>query len=99
MRAVRIRTIVIINTGLCLLALLPAFAVQLATVMSGAGSGGGRLGIFVAAMGLFLPGVPVVSIFGSWLTMRWRRITLGFVALPWAYMSVLMLALLALFKG
>ncbi|HEX8100777.1 MAG TPA: hypothetical protein VF660_11330 [Actinomycetota bacterium] len=91
------RIIVIVNTIVCALAIFPSFALQLATVMGGAAPGAGRLGTFIATVGLVLPTVPVISIIGSWITLRWRRITLTFVALPWLFWAVLGAALVIFF--
>lgn len=92
------RRIVIVNTVLCVMAIIPAFAIQLGTVMGGAAPGAGELGSFIAMAGLLLPALPFVSIIGSWLTLRWRRVALGFVLLPWVYGAVLCGAVLVLFS-
>ncbi len=92
------RIVVIVNTVLCALAILPSFAVQLATVMGGAAPGAGNLGAVIAIMGLLLPAVPVVSIAGSWVSLRWRRVALAFVALPWLYAAALGIALIIIFN-
>jgi hypothetical protein len=94
----RLRIILIINTILCLLAILPAFAMQMATVMGGASLGAGQLGAFIALMGLLLPGVLVVSIAGSLIAMRWMRVSLAFVALPWVYCAILAATLVFFFN-
>ncbi len=94
----RLRAILIVNTILCVLAVLPAFAVQMATVMGGAAIGAGQLGACIALLGLVLPGVPVVSIAGSWIAKRWPRVSLAFVALPWIYGALLAATLVVFFN-
>ena len=94
----RLRTILIINTVVCLLAILPAFAVQLATVMGGASPGAGELGQLIALLGFLLPGMPVVSIAGSWISKRWTRVSMAFVALPWVYSAFLAVTLVIFFN-
>jgi hypothetical protein len=98
MTSKRLHTILIVNTILCMLAILPAFAVQMATVMGGASPGAGQLGAFIALMGLLLPGVLVVSIAGSWIAKRWTRVSLAFVALPWVYCAILAATLVFFFN-
>jgi hypothetical protein len=94
----RLRIILIINTVVCLLAILPAFAMQMATVMGGASPGAGELGAFIAMMGLVLPSVLVISIAGSWIAMRWTRVSLAFVALPWIYSAAFAATLVVFFS-
>lgn len=77
---------------------MPSFAVQLATVTTGAAPGAGLLGSAIALGGLLLPAVPLVSILGSWCTLRWRRVALSFVALPWVYAVAMAVALTVLFS-
>lgn len=93
-----LRRVLVINTVLCVLAFVPAFGVQLASVMSGASPGSGALGTFVAVLGFLLPAMPVVSVVGSWSTRRWRRVALAFVALPWLYAVLLAITLLVFFR-
>jgi hypothetical protein len=78
-----------VNTVLCLLLVVPAFLIQMGAVMGGAAEGAGDRGILVAIAGFFLPAMPIASIAGSWATVRWRRIALAFVWLPWLYLAAL----------
>jgi hypothetical protein len=94
----RLRTILIVNTVLCVLAILPAVVVQVATIMGGASPGAGRLGAFIALSGLLLPVMPVVSIAGSWIAKRWMRVSLGFVVLPWIYCAAFAATLVVFFN-
>lgn len=96
-RAGKTCVVLTVNSVLCLLAILPAFALQIGLVMGGAAPGAGGLGAFIAMAGFILPGVPVVSILGSWLTVRWPRVAITFVALPWLYAAVLAGALMIFF--
>ena len=77
--------VLIINTALCLLGIVPAFAVQMATVMGGAAVGAGSLGEKIAVLGYIFPAMPIISIIGSWiahlLSIAW--LSVAFVALPW----------------
>ena len=91
------RRIVVINTVLCLLAIIPAFLLQIGAVMVGAAVGACGVGAFIALAGLILPVVPIISIAGSWLTLRWRRLSLAFVILPWAFLAILLGAMALLF--
>ncbi len=59
--------VLIINTVLCLLDIVPAFAVQMGTVMSGAAVGAGPLGARLVMLGYIFPAAPIVSIIGSWV--------------------------------
>ena len=83
--------VVIINTILCLLGIVPAFGIQLATVMGGAAVGAGPLGGFLAVAGFFFPAMPIISIIGSWIAyiIRVHWLAVAFVILPWAYLLVL----------
>ena len=83
--------VLIINTILCVLGIVPAFGIQLATVMGGAAVGAGPLGGYLAVAGLIFPAMPIISIIGSWVAyiigVRWLAV--AFVILPWAYLLVL----------
>lgn len=83
----------IVNTILCALGFVPSFGLQLALVMGGGNSGTG-LGSFIAFAGLIFPALPVVSVIGSWLAYKFHLdwLTLGFIALPWAALVVLLAA-------
>jgi len=85
--------ILIGNTVLCVLALMPAFGLQLATVMGGAAPGAGPLGVWIVGLGILLPALPILSVVGSWIAylLGWGVVAIGFVALPWAYLLVLLL--------
>lgn len=91
-------TLVIVNTVLCLLGIVPCVGLQTAAVMGGA-SEGGNLGSLIAIMGAAVPLVPVVSIIGSWVAYAFkvRWLTIGMVALPWVYLLVLLAAIGLLF--
>jgi hypothetical protein len=93
--------ILIINTVLCLLGIVPAFAVQMATVMGGAAVGAGSLGARIAVLGYIFPAAPIISIIGSWvahlLGITW--LAAAFVALPWVYTLALGAMLLIFFRA
>lgn len=82
---------IIVNTILCVLGIVPAFAVQMATVMGGAAVGAGQLGAVIAALGYVFPAAPIISIIGSWaaylVSVPW--LAMIFVAFPWAYLLAL----------
>jgi hypothetical protein len=83
--------VVIINTVLCVLGILPAFGVQIATVMGGASIGTGALGGVIALAGYIFPAMPIISIVGSWIA-YWVGppwLVMAFMALPWAYLLAL----------
>lgn len=93
--------VLIINTVLCVLGIVPAFAVQMATVMGGAAVGAGPLGARLAVLGYIFPAAPFVSIIGSWiahlLDITW--LSAVFVALPWVYTLILGVMLLIFFRA
>src|SRR5438046_2827536 len=88
-------TILIVNTILCTLGFLPSFGLQLAAVMGGAAPGAGKIGVFIVYIGLPLPAMPVISVIGSWLVylLGWGPVALLFVALPWAYLLMLLITI------
>ena len=80
--------IVIINTVLCVVGIIPAFGVQIATVMGGASIGAGAFGSLIAIAGYIFPAMPILSLIGSWIA-YWvgpSWLVMVFVALPWAYL-------------
>ena len=88
----------IFNTILNVVAIFPAFGVQLATVMGGATAAGepgitGLLGTVIAASGYCFPAVFPVAIAGMWFAYIKKRevITKWFVWAPWIYLGVLMI--------
>lgn len=91
----------IINTVLCLLGIVPAFGVQMATVMGGAAVGAGPLGARIAVLGYIFPAMPIISIIGSWIAqllgIAW--LAAAFVALPWVYTLALGTLLLVFFRA
>lgn len=91
--------VVIINTIVSILGILPSFAVQMATVMGGASPGAGDWGARIAMAGLIFPAMPIISIIGSWIAfllgVSWLAI--GFVALPWVYLLALGVGLVIFF--
>ena len=95
------KTILIVNTVLCVLLFAASFFILIASVMSGANVPEERLdlGTFVVVTAMVFPAVPVVSVIGSWLTRRWRKVTLGFVALPWVYTLAHFGALFLMFRS
>ncbi len=93
--------ILIINTVLCVLGIVPAFAVQMATVMGGAAVGAGSLGARIAVLGYIFPAMPIVSIIGSWiahlLSIPW--LSAAFLALPWVCTLALGVMLIVFFRA
>ncbi len=90
------RTIVIVNTVLCVVAIAPAFAIQVGVILGAAAAGATEQGRTIGLLGVILPAVPILSVVGSWATLGWRRVALAFVALPWAY-ALLLLGVVVLF--
>jgi len=88
-------TILLINTLLCLVGLLPAVGIQVATVMAGANAGEDGFSSFVGWAGYFFPAAPIVSVLGSWIAYFFnsKELALVFVALPWVYVLVLGISL------
>jgi hypothetical protein len=93
--------VLIINTALCVLGIVPAFAAQMATVMGGAAVGAGPQGARIAVLGYIVPAMPILLIIGSWIAhlidIVW--LSVAFVALPWVYTLVLGVMLLAFFRA
>ena len=82
--------ILIVNTVLCAIAIPISFGVQLMSVMGGASATGHEtLGCMIVSLGMGCIAMPPVSIAGSWLTMRWTRVSMLFVAAPWIYAALL----------
>ena len=98
----RVRTVVVVNTILCVLALLPAVGGFFFAAMGGstASVGAPVLGSTVALMGVALPVMPVASIVGSWIgyVKRSTKTAMTFVVLPWAYALVLTALIMVLFS-
>lgn len=88
-------TILLINTSLCVVGLLPAVGIQLATVMAGANAEDSSLSSFVGWAGYFFPAAPIVSVLGSWIAYFFniKELALVFVAFPWVYTLVLGISL------
>lgn len=83
-------TILIVNTVLCLIGIPVGMALMVGAVMGGAAaSGHENLGAIIVTLGMGLPVAPALSILGSWLTMKWTRVSMAFVALPWVYGAIL----------
>jgi hypothetical protein len=93
--------VLIINIVLCVLGIVPAFGLQMATVMGGAAVGAGPLGARIAVLGYIFPAMPVISIIGSWvahlLGIAW--LSAVFVALPWVYTLALGVLLLVFLRA
>lgn len=84
------KTILIINTVLCVIAVPVGFFVMMGAVMGGAAAQGHEeLGTIIVYLGLGQPWIPIPSIIGSWATMKWTRLSMAFVALPWVYTALL----------
>lgn len=95
--------IMIGNTILCALMFVPAFAVQMATLVGSRSIGARSLEAFIASVGFLLPVVPLISVVGSWLAFGLNQLALAqaFVVLPWIYALVLAssIAMLVLRQG
>lgn len=90
-------TILIVNTVLCVVLLVVSAGVMIASVMGGAAAHGHEvLGTMIVILGMGAPAMPLLSIAGSWATMKWTPWSMTFVALPYVYGLVLagMIALL-----
>lgn len=93
----RTRRVVIVNTVMAIPATIGAMLVLVGGVMGGAAAGG-SLGAAIAMMSMALPALPAISVLGSWLTLRWPRVALSFVALPWVWFAVLLVVTAVLFQ-
>ncbi|HEX2120926.1 MAG TPA: hypothetical protein VHL59_04720 [Thermoanaerobaculia bacterium] len=83
-------TILIVNTVACLILAVVSVGVMIASVMGGASAQGHEiLGTLIVMLGMGAPAAPLVSIAGSWATMKWDKWSMLFVALPYAYGLVL----------
>lgn len=92
---------VILQTIVGLLAVLPAFGLQLAMVIGGASPGAGTLGQFIAYLGYLFPFVLIGSLIGMWLTylLKWRYITIICLVMPWMSLVVLLSSIVVLFSS
>lgn len=83
----KLNKIYVINSILCIFAFVISVFLLTGIIMGAASLGDKNLdqATIILWTGLFMPGMPVISILGSWLTRRWTKIALGFVVLPWLY--------------
>lgn len=92
--------VLIINTVLSLLAILPAVAVLVASTMSGANaSSSPRLGTMVVFTAFVMPALFPLAVLGSWLSMKWRRVSIAFIVLPWLFALFHAALLMMMFSG
>jgi len=92
--------VLIVNTVLCLIAIPLALMLQVGTVMGGAAAYEQRsqvLGMTIVYLGLACLFVPPVSIIGSWAALKWQRISMAFVFLPYVYALLFVLAFVLLY--
>ena len=94
------KTILIVNTVLCAIAIPISVGIQLMTVMGGAAAyeHAEVLAMLVVYLGLGSMAVPPLSIIVSWATMKWQRVSMTFVILPYAYALVLVICIALLFS-
>ncbi|HYR29789.1 MAG TPA: hypothetical protein VEU30_15070 [Thermoanaerobaculia bacterium] len=91
-------TILIVNTVLSLIGTVVGYLVMVASVMGGANAQGHEtLGTIIVILGLGLPFAFPLSILGSWAAMKWTRVSMAFVALPWVYTLLLFATIGVLF--
>lgn len=83
---------VILQTIVGLLAVLPAFGLQLIMGMGGATPGAGTLGQLIASLGYLFPFVLIGSLIGMWLTylLKWRYVTILCLVMPWMSLVILL---------
>ena len=83
---------VILQTIVGLLAVLPAFGLQLIVEMDGATPGAGTLGLLISSLGYLFPFVLIGSLIGMWLTylLKWRYVTIVCLVMPWMSLIILL---------
>lgn len=92
---------VILQTVVGLLAVLPAFGLQLTMTMGGASAGAGTVGYVIAYLGYLFPFVLIGSLIGMWLTylLKWRAVAIVCLVMPWISLVILLSSLALLFSG
>ncbi|MDB6139766.1 MAG: hypothetical protein JWO94_2838 [Verrucomicrobiaceae bacterium] len=97
-----LRTLLITQTIVGLLGLLPAYFIGIASVMSAANAQNHlKLASFVIVVALALPFVLGLSLIAMWVAHSWGspRVATAFVILPWAHLALLIAATLGLFRS
>ena len=92
---------VVLHSIVAVLAILPSFGVQIATVMGGAAVGDQPIGQFVAILGYIFPFALIGSLLALWLcfALGWKTLAVIFMAAPWVYFAVLAAGVFILMRG
>ncbi len=96
-----LHTLIIIQTFIGVLGIVPCYLLGVASVMSSAtAETHPKLAGFVIVIGLALPVVLVVSLIAMWIAhvYGWDQTALGFLILPWAHFVLLIVSTLGLFR-
>lgn len=82
----------IIHTVVGVLAILPAFGLQVAAVMGGASVGASSIGMLIAALGFIFPFFLIAALIAVWpvYLLRLDALTIAVMVAPWLYLVVLL---------
>jgi len=96
-----LRAWVILQSIVLVLGILPAFGVQMASVMGGASAGDLAIGKLVAILGLVFPFFLIGALLALWLcyALGLRALTIGCIAAPWLYLAALAISLVVMFRS
>ena len=101
-RIMKLHTLIIIQTIIGVLGIVPSYLLGVASIMSAAnGEKHLKLAGFVITIGLALPFVLGISLIAMWIAhvYGWDRTALGFLILPWAHGLLLIISTLGLFRS
>ena len=94
-------TLVIIQSVIGVVCIIPAFCLQMASIMGACNAVGHlRLATFIVALALALPFVLIGSLALMWISyaLSWEQVAITFLILPWFTFGLIVASVLLLFQ-